>query len=322
MKKQLVCIALVALGACNDGGPTASSSFGNSGLPAVSQADPTPPTVVPVNPGVEIPDGEASESDIEIIGLNRAGIRVTARCSGVTFYVPATGADYVNVWVPEIFGLKYGPNPVNEEFTLAFEPGTYRYQLAVEKKTGDPAKPIAQDDRHRGEFTVTCDEPPKRTPEPECENVWVVDQEAYTEVITVVDKEAYEEEVCTPGEPIITGYTYKMTGNNDDDARENACEKKFPYFISPAGSYELSACIPGNGAVDACVFSSDQGEEFERKNFLNFNSSKVKFNAVPECNITTPGEPICEIVQFPAVTHEETIEHPEVGHFECVVQEQ
>jgi hypothetical protein len=123
--------------------------------------------VTPVNPGADVPDGEASSSDIEIIGLNRAGIRVKAECSGVTFFVPATGADYVNVWIPEIFGLKYGPNPVNEEFTIKFEPGTYKYQLAVEKKTGDPAKPIAQDDRHRGEFTVECDGPPP--PPPTCQ---------------------------------------------------------------------------------------------------------------------------------------------------------
>lgn len=352
MKQFLAIITLCTIVACEDGGPTSSTSFGPGGLPSVSEAPSTPatPSVTPVNPGADVPDGEASLSDIEIVGLNRAGIRVTARCSGVTFYVPATGADYVNVWVPEMFGVKYGPNPVNEEFTIYFEPGTYQYQLAVEARTGDPNHPIAQDDRHRSSFTVTCSTPPPPPPvdvcpniegnqsevprglvvdeagncvepEPDCEQVWVVDKEAYDETIVVVDQEAYEEDVTTctpqdplPGEPIITGYIYKTTGG-DKWLRDLRCAEK-------GGSVESTTCIPGQGEpVDACVFDEDKGEEFT----VGLFNPKTKFRF--ECERTIPGEPIpqpdlcvTETIEHPAVTHEETIHHDEVGHFEQICE--
>lgn len=103
-------------------------------------------------------------TDVEVIGLNRAGVRVSTSCGGsVTFYVPAANASYVNVWLPAVNdGSKHGPFPVNEEFSLDLPPGDYQFQLAVELRRDDG---LIQDDRHRGSFTIASCPPPPRTPE-------------------------------------------------------------------------------------------------------------------------------------------------------------
>lgn len=307
MKHVLSLILVLMLWSCRN--DDQSNPFGPSGLPPTTRAtEPEPAAVTPINPGIEIPDGVASASDIELVGLNRAGIRVKASCSGVVFFVPATGADYVNVWIPEIFGLKYGPNPVNEEFTLFFEPGTYRFQLAVEKKTGDPNHPIAQDDRHRGEFTVVCDRtpvPPPPPPPPVCEfnpqipadSEECVPPPPNCEDVWVVDEEAWDEEVCEPGEPIVTGYAYKLTGG-DPLTRSLRCHLE-------GGSYESTATIPGEGVVDACIFDEYPGSDDFLVGLFN---PKTRFRLY--FTITTPGEEVCE-----------TIHHEEEGHFEEVCEQ-
>ena len=143
------------------------------------------------------------------------------------------------------------------------------------------------------ECSEWTDEVPQRQFEP-CEkcydNVWVVDEEAY------------DEEVCTEGEPIITGWTYKITGANDGDRRERACEGKGEYFLySPKGEYTESSCIPGQGVVDGCIFDADHGASFDR----DFFNKKLEFEF--KCNETEPGEEVCE-----------TIHHDEVGHYEKI----
>lgn len=118
----------------------------------------TAPETEPIGYGTY---GALSLTDVEIIGLNRAGIKVQPSCEGVKFYVPAKNASYVNVWVPELnAGTKYGPKPVNAWFTIKFPPGKYRYRLAVELVTSTGK---IQDDRHYGDFTVTCPKPTTTT---------------------------------------------------------------------------------------------------------------------------------------------------------------
>jgi len=136
--------------------------------------------------------------------------------------------------------------------------------------------------------------------------VWVVDQEAYDEIVVVVDKEAYDEEICTPGEPIATGYAYKLTGGSPD-TREFRCK------ITMDGTYEDVAVIPGDGVVDACVLSTNPGDDF----LVGLFNPKTRFRLYH--TFFTEGEPSCEIVHHNAETHEETIHHDEVGHFECQV---
>lgn len=152
----------------------------------------------------------------------------------------------------------------------------------------------------------------------DCSQVWVVDTPAYDEqVTTCVPQEPL------PGNPVVTGFVYKLTGTNSHDRREYACEavngpgNSDNYSVhSPAGTYQLSECIPGNGAVDACVFSVDLGEEFDRLAFMQGHSTKVRFDDVDACNITVPGEPIPQ----PDKCTTETIHHDEVGHFETVCE--
>ena len=265
---------------------------------------------------------------------------------------------FLYVWLPRVNdGEKRGPfQPEDFSFEVA-GPGVYEYQLAVEGDiNGDRrADRKWQCDRHHGTFIVRDEPRTPRIPEdPGCNredliteaNIECGQNEAilYFEECTftceekcyeqrwVVDKEAYDDpEVCTPqedvcvpqeplpGDPITTGWTYKLTGNNSFGNREHACETTGLFFLnSPAGSYETSACIPGNGAVDACVFTSDQGSSFTRENL--FGQADVNFDDFDECNITTPGEPIpqpdiCTPQPDICVPGEH---HEEEGHYETV----
>lgn len=353
MKNLTLCILGVALlAACENGGSTSPSfGFGPSGLiPATSNTTST-------SSGTSGVDTPAAPGDVEVIGLDRAGVRHETSCLTVRLFVPAANADYVNVWSPSVNEKLLATGPANEWFEFTLPAGTYQIQLAVEKRKEGGG--VWQDDRTH--FTIplvdcgsprTPEEPPDVCPNLEgnqsqvpeglvliegqcveppqgCDEIqrWVVDIPAWDEVVT--DVAAYDEEVTTcvpqpplPGEPVTIGWTYKLTNGNNSDRREQACTAIGDYSgFSPAGAYALSTCIPGNGAVDACVFSVDQGMQFERQ--PGNANTKVTFNDVDECNLVVPGEPIpqpdictTEIVHHDAVTH--VVHHDEVGHFVTV----
>ncbi len=366
--RYVYALLAVAFISCTDGGPTVSSSFNFPSATSTTVVSASQDNV-PV-PGV---DDDIPASDVDLIGLDRKNVNVSTECGGsVTFEVPASGADYFNVWLPEVNnGDVYGPFEFQNGVasgTISLPPGDYDFQLAVERLTGNSQQPVIQDDRHRGSFTiVACATPPPPPqdecsrrelesqasqeceygyelnldqcyfeclpePPPECENVWVVDKEAWEEVVTIVDQEAYDEEVCTPGEETVTGYVYKLTGGNDQDSRVYACQAEdgpdesgfdsdnYSGYDDVGAALE-SDCIPGQGAVDACSFVVFLGEDFNREvPFYIGNNDRVKFEYKPECNIVEEGEPVCETIHHDAVTHEETIEHPEEGHFEEVCE--
>ena len=314
MKKLLFAAILCSLWSCQDGGLTSPTV--ELGTTVSNSNEPTSTESEPVN----------EESCFESLGISRS--RITHRVVGTTLYsyVPATNADYVNVWTPSINDTLLGSGPVNQEFAVSLPgEGEFKITLAIERRTDTG---VCQYDGHS--FTVTSNTPPPpRTPDPDpdpdCEQVYIIDQQAYDETILITDKEAYDEEVETcvpqdplPGEDINIGWAYKMTG--DSNKKTAACTGG---QFSPVGVRLDVECQPGHGDTDACVFSTNPGDDdFERE----VSNKDIRFRL--ECLLTAPGQPIpqpdvctIEVIHHEAITHEEVIHHDEVGHFEEICSE-
>ena len=292
MKKLLFAAILCSLWSCQDGGLTSPTvELGTT----VSTNEPTSTQSEPVN----------EQSCFESLGIRRSGISYRVVNTTLYLYVPATNADYVNVWSPGVNDNLLGTGPVNQEFAVNLPgEGEFKITLAIERRldTG-----VCQYDGHS--FIVTSNTPPPpRTPDPDpdCEQVYIVDQQAYDEEIeTCVPQEPI------PGEDVIVGWVYKATGGSPE-TRESRCEDTFNVFSGPDGSYEASVEIPGSGVVDACVFPSDPGDDdFER----GLTNPKTRFRLVG--TRTVPGEPVPQ----PDICTVEVIHHDEVGHFEEICSE-
>lgn len=166
MKQAIPAIAFaIALSwACNDHSPTGADDV----VPHDSQsvASPIPPASRSSVPVVGSTEPTSAAGGCEVIDIRRRDIRVNVEGLEVHLFVPASSSlgvnPYVDVWTPEINGVKLGRGPANEWFTVTLpDYGTYRLQLAVEVDLDG----VVQCDRHHFEVTAT---PPPPPPPPPC----------------------------------------------------------------------------------------------------------------------------------------------------------
>ena len=302
----LGCIAIFLTVGCTDGSVSPTGTTETAGLLDEGMEAPSPASFGGDNPTSPTTSEESKEARGELFISGTYG-----QCVQRTNY----DRDYMSVW-------RVHPDNGQSQYAL-YKNGEgnilcgVRVQVDCTVRESDPKAGHIKSGNLYDHFigVVPCGEithTPKPKPEPpidppclecnppddppECEDVWVIDEEAY------------DEEVCTPDEEVITGWTYKITGANDGSRRRRSCQTEVEYFsYSPTGVYATSTCIPGQGVVDGCVFDSDQGDEFDRSAFgiPGFFNNNFEF----QCNETTLVEGECEIVH-----------HEEIGHFEEVCE--
>lgn len=150
------------------------------------------------------------------------------------------------------------------------------------------------------EVTTTVEQPK--------EKVWVVDKAAYTETIEVVDQAAWTETIEHPEE-----------GHYETKVVQEAYDE--PQYTT-VGLYQCDCGFVGTGEELAAHCASVPFEEFDYHSgsydagTKQVQTGTVHHDAVTEQVWVVDKAAWTETKDHPAVTHTETINHPEEGHWE------
>jgi hypothetical protein len=109
--KNHILLLLLLLAACKNNPTTPEEILTQNGLET---------TQIGVLP-VEVP--EDAINCFDSLGITRSGITHRLVDRTLFIYVPASNADYVNVWTPGVNDALLGRGPVNDEFHVTLRTG-------------------------------------------------------------------------------------------------------------------------------------------------------------------------------------------------------